>query len=203
MAVRHTALLAVVMVCVVLASAQTPIPDPGNSRSTPQPPVSSPQTPAPDPPPLPPDVKAPDPPSPPQYPSENPVTRTLKRLAPNCINSIFHACWSAPPQKPQPPQTDQSRGAASREVGEFYFERQKYQAAKSRFEEALDYNPGDAKAMFELAQTLEKLNHPDQAAERYKDCFDLQPDGPYAERARKTMDRLIARQNANSTPAKR
>lgn len=56
--------------------------------------------------------------------------------------------------------------------------------------------------MFELGQTLEKLKHPDQAAERYKDCFDLQPNGPYAARAQKAMNRLFARQNAASSLAK-
>ena len=202
MAVRHAApLLAVITVGVALTSAQNPTPNPGNSGSTPYPSVTSPQTPPPDPPPLPPDVKAPDPPSPPQDPTENPVTRTLKRLAPSCINAIFHACWSGPPEKPLPPQTDETRGAASREVGEYYFERKNYQAAESRFEESVNYNPADAKAMFELGQTLEKLRHPDQAAERYKDCFDLQPDGPYAARAQKAMNRLFAKQNAVSSPA--
>jgi hypothetical protein len=56
--------------------------------------------------------------------------------------------------------------------------------------------------MFELGQTLEKLNQPEQAAERYKDCFDLQPDGPYAARAQKAMNRLV-RQNAASALQKR
>lgn len=200
MAGRYAAALLAVIAGVTLVSAQ--IPNPGNSRSQ----AGTPPTPQalpPDPPPLPPDVKAPDPVSPAPDSTQNPVTRTLKKLAPNCINGIFHACWSARPQKPQPPQTDERKGAASRDVGEFYFEHKNYSAAKSRFQEALDYNPGDARAMFDLAQTLEKQNHADDAAEGYKACFELQPDGPYAERAQKAMGRLLAQQNASSKPPRR
>src|SRR5438045_3967873 len=94
------------------------VPNPGNSLPTSNT-SSSPQTGPPDPPPLPPDVKTPEAP-PPDTSPHNPVARTLKKLAPNCINAIFHACWSSPPQKPQPAQTDERKGAASRDVGEYY-----------------------------------------------------------------------------------
>jgi Tfp pilus assembly protein PilF len=122
--------------------------------------------------------------------SGNSVTRTLKRLAPNCINGIFHACWSSPPQKPQPPQTDERKGAKSREVAEFYVEHANYRAAESRFREALQYNPNDAKAVFELAECLEKLKRVDEAIAEYQLCIDEQPPNSYTERARKALQRL-------------
>lgn len=162
---------------------------------------SSSNKPAPPDPPLPPDVKAPDaPPSPIADSSGNPVTRTLKRLAPNCINAVFHACWSSPPQKPQPPQTDERKGAASREVGEFYMERANYHAAESRLREALAYNPADIRAMFDLAQSLEKLDQPDKAFQEYRSCVQLGPDGAFAARCRKGLDRISSRTSTARQP---
>ena len=178
-------LLILVLSAASLVGAQTP--NPGNSRSAA--PVVA-KKPDPDPPPLPPDVVAPDPPAPDATQNGNPVTRTLKKLAPNCINAIFHACWSSPPQKPQPSQTAERKGAASREVGEYYFSRGNYHAAESRFRETLDENPNDARAMFELAQCLEKMNHIDQALEEYRACAEQQSSSPYAERSSKAVQRL-------------
>jgi Tfp pilus assembly protein PilF len=86
------------------------------------------------------------------------------------MNAVFHACWSSPPQKSWPSQTAERKGVASREVAEFYLDRGNYHAAESRFREALEYNPNDARAMFELAQCLEKMNHTDAALEEYRSC---------------------------------
>ena len=183
---RHaSAILLFVLLALSLASGQTP--NPGNSSASLP---TAPKKPNPDPPPLPPDVVVPDPPPPDTTQSGNPVTRTLKRLAPNCINSIFHACWSSPPQKPQPLLTAERKGAVSREAAELYFDRGNYRAAESRFREALEYNPSDSKAMFELALCLEKMNHTDEALEEYRLCADQQPSSPYAERSSKAMQRL-------------
>ena len=152
-------------------------------------------------PPLPPDVKAPDaPPAPIADSSSNPVTRTLKRLAPNCINAVFHACWSSTPQRPQPPQTDERKGASSREVGEFYLERANYRAAESRFREALAYNPADTRAMFDLGQSLEKLDQADKAFQEYQSCVEVEPDGAYAPRCRKGLDRISSQASASRKP---
>lgn len=155
--------------------------------------------PLPDPPPLPPDVKTPDAP-PAEDSAGNPVTRTLKRLAPNCINAIFHACWSSTPAKPQPPQTDERKGAASREVGELYFEHGNYRGAESRFREALTYNPSDVKAMFEFAQALEKLNQTGEALQEYQHCADFQSGGAYTERCRKRMERISSTASISRNP---
>lgn len=177
-----------------LAKAQTP--NPGNSRGAAPPSAKKPD---PDPPPLPPDVVAPDPPAPDATQAGNPVSRTLRKLAPNCINGVFHACWSSPPQKPQPRQTAERKGSASREVAEYYFQRGNYRAAESRFREALDENPNDARAMFELAQCLEKMNHTDEAVEAYRSCAENQPSSPYAERSLKAVQRLTQTNSAATT----
>jgi len=179
------ALLSIALLAILPATGQTP--NPGNSQGSPP---TVPNKQKPDPPPLPPDVVAPDPAPPDATKNGNPVTRTLKKLAPNCINSIFHACWSAPPQKPQAPETSERKGNTSREAGEIYFERGNYHAAESRFREALEYNANDAKAMFELALCLEKMNHTDEALEEYRACAESQPSGKYAERSLRALERL-------------
>ena len=184
-----------VLAVVQIALAQTP--NPGNVPTASS--SKTPTKPAPDPPPLPPDVVGADPPTNTTQ-SGHAVTRTLKRLAPNCINGIFHACWSSPPQKRQPPQTDERKGTESREVAEFYLERGNYRAAESRFREALQYNPNDSKAVFELAQCLENLKHVDEAIAEYQVCIDEQSPNPYAERARNAVQRLEESSKVASPP---
>jgi Flp pilus assembly protein TadD len=89
-----------------------------------------------------------------------------------------------------PPQSDGRKGEASREVAEFYFAQRNYTAAESRFREALQFNPADAKAMFELAQTSEKLNRKDEALQEYRSCIEFDPRGAYAEKARRAIQRV-------------
>jgi len=186
MAARSTVVLLVVFVVIRCAAQQTPIPGSSESPANPRKPVSQPR---PEPPPLPPDVKTPDAP-PGETSSGHSVKRTLKKLAPNCINSIFHACWSSPPETPQPPQTEERKGAASRDVGEFYFDRGNYRAAESRFMEALRFNPNDPRAMYDFARSLQKLNQAPQAIKQYQACIDLEPAGIYADRSRKALEDL-------------
>ncbi len=90
----------------------------------------------------------------------------------------------------QPPQTDERKGAASRDVGEFYFDRGNYRAAESRFLQALDFNPHDARAMYDLARAFERLNQAPQAISEYQACIDLEPAGIYADRSRKALHDL-------------
>jgi len=184
-------LVVLILMEVMSTSAQTP--NPGNNGAIVP---ATPKKPDTVPPPLPPDVVAPDPPPPDDSQNGNPVARTLKRLAPNCINAIFHACWSSPPQKPRPTQTAERKGATSREVAEFYLERGNYHAAESRFREALEYNSNDARAMFGLAQCLEKMNHTDEALQEYRACAEQQPLSPYAERSLKAVERLTQTSSA-------
>src|SRR5437588_12042983 len=100
MAMRgHASAWLVVLILMEVMSTSAQTPNPGNNGAIVP---ATPKKPDTVPPPLPPDVVAPDPPPPDDSQNGNPVARTLKRLAPNCINAIFHACWSSPPQKPRP-----------------------------------------------------------------------------------------------------
>lgn len=85
---------------------------------------------------------------------------------------------------------DPHKAAKDIEVGDFYFKRQNYRAAESRYREALLYKPNDALATFRLASSLEKLDMPEAARKEYQRYLQILPHGPQAEDARKALDRL-------------
>jgi len=76
------------------------------------------------------------------------------------------------------------------EIGDFYLKRKNYRAAESRYREALYWKDNDAVATIRLAQVLEKLGQPDEAAEEYQSYLKILPHGPEAEEAKKALDRL-------------
>ena len=76
------------------------------------------------------------------------------------------------------------------EVGDFYFKRENYPAAISRYREALDNKPRDAEATYKLAAALEKSGDLKGAMEDYQQYLKILPHGPYAEKAEKGIDRL-------------
>lgn len=76
------------------------------------------------------------------------------------------------------------------EVGDYYYRRENYRAAVSRYEEALHYKPKDADATFKLAQAYEKLKKFDDAREYYSSYLSIIHDGKTAEEARKALERL-------------
>ena len=92
------------------------------------------------------------------------------------------------------------RGPPAGEVGEFYLERANYRAAESRFREALAYNPADIRARFDLGLSLEKLDQPEKAVQEYQSCVELEPDGAFAARCRKGLDRISSRASAARRP---
>ncbi len=85
---------------------------------------------------------------------------------------------------------DPHKAAKDVEVGDFYFKRKNYRAALDRYREALVWKNNDAIANFRMAQCLEKLNDPDQAAARYEEYLKILPHGPLAEEAKKAIERL-------------
>ena len=87
---------------------------------------------------------------------------------------------------------DPHRAAKDVEVGDFYYKRQNYRAAVSRYREALLYKPNDAVATFSLADALEKSGDLQQAAKNYKAYLKILPYGPKARDARKALERLHA-----------
>jgi tetratricopeptide (TPR) repeat protein len=76
------------------------------------------------------------------------------------------------------------------EVGDFYFKRENYSAAISRYREALENKPRDAEATYKLAAALEKSGDLKGAMEDYQQYLKILPKGPYAEKAEKGIDRL-------------
>lgn len=78
------------------------------------------------------------------------------------------------------------------EVGDYYYRRENYRAAASRYEEALVWKPKDADATFKLAQALEKLKLYDEARENYSDFLKIIHDGKQADEAKKALARMPA-----------
>jgi tetratricopeptide (TPR) repeat protein len=76
------------------------------------------------------------------------------------------------------------------EVGNFYFKRQNYRAALSRFCEALQYKPNDAVATFRIAESLEKFDDLAGAQAYYESYLKILPEGPFAREAKKALDRI-------------
>jgi tetratricopeptide (TPR) repeat protein len=87
---------------------------------------------------------------------------------------------------------DPHRAMKDVEVGDYYFHRGNYPAAKSRYEEALEYKPNDAIATFRLAESEEKLKLVDAARQHYEQYLKILPHGPFAEDAKKAIERLGA-----------
>ena len=83
------------------------------------------------------------------------------------------------------------------EIGDFYFKQKNYRAAESRYREALYYKQNDAIATLRLAECLEKLNQPEEAAQEYDKYLKTLPHGPEAERAQKAIAKLKAAAKPN------
>jgi tetratricopeptide (TPR) repeat protein len=76
------------------------------------------------------------------------------------------------------------------EVGDFYFKKENYKAAISRYQEALLWKPQDAEATYKLAEALEKSGDKAGAAENYRAYLKILPHGPYAQKAQSALSRL-------------
>ncbi|MBZ5630820.1 MAG: tetratricopeptide repeat protein [Acidobacteriia bacterium] len=84
------------------------------------------------------------------------------------------------------------------DVGDFYFKRNNYRAAESRYAEALEYMPNHAAATYKLAEAQEKLGKTVDARANYQKYLNILPKGEFAELARKALARLDAQ--AKSAP---
>ena len=143
-------------------------------------------------PPSPPDAPLPDLDSVPSpaAPTKSKAKRALDRLAPNCVDVVYHSCWSSPTGDPSR-LPEAARGAQrNREAGEIYYSNKNYKGSESRFREALRYEPADPVATFELAESLDKLGRRAEARDFYQIYLSILPDGPSATRAKKALKRL-------------
>lgn len=91
---------------------------------------------------------------------------------------------------------DPHRSVKDVEVGDFYFTRDNYRAAESRYQEALAFKDNNAEAMYKLALTEEKLNRPDEARKYYALYLKTLPNGEHADEVGKALARLGPAQNA-------
>jgi tetratricopeptide (TPR) repeat protein len=82
------------------------------------------------------------------------------------------------------------KAAKDVEVGDFYFKRKNYRAALARYQDALLWKNNHAEANFRMAQCLEKLDNPDEAAVHYQEYLKILPHGPLSGEARKALEKL-------------
>lgn len=93
---------------------------------------------------------------------------------------------------------DPHKAAKDVEVGDFYFKKKNYNAAESRYREALYYKDNDAVATYRLAVCLEKMDRDAEAVAEYESYLKILPYGPEAPDAKKAIERL----NAHAASAK-
>lgn len=76
------------------------------------------------------------------------------------------------------------------QVGTFYLKTGDYKGAYDRFVEAARVDPGNADAVFGLAESARHLNHRDEAIRNYRLYLTALPDGPRAKESRKALKEL-------------
>ncbi|MFI5089984.1 MAG: tetratricopeptide repeat protein [Terriglobales bacterium] len=76
------------------------------------------------------------------------------------------------------------------EIGDFYFKRENYRGALSRYCEALQYKPNDAIATFRIAEALEKLGDLAGARTYYETYLKILPGGQFAAQSKKALERI-------------
>jgi|SRR5450631_1609840 len=96
---------------------------------------------------------------------------------------------------------DPHKAAKDIEVGDFYYKRKNYHAARDRYKDALIYKPDDAVANFRLAECLEKTGNPEEALTHYQEYLRILPHGPLAPDAEKALERLKAGKTSASAAA--
>ncbi len=85
---------------------------------------------------------------------------------------------------------DPIKGAENVEAGDYYFGRQNYRAALSRYQEALENKPDDPAIQSRLGKVYEKLDEVAAAYEHFDASLILSPDGPGSKQAREALARL-------------
>lgn len=107
-------------------------------------------------------------------------------------------CAQQQPAKPAAPKDDPVRvlpsdsASKSVEIGDFYLRRRKYQAALSRFQDALKTDPHYAPAFRELGIVYEKMGQWKKSLDAYQKYLDELPSAKDAREA-KDIHKAIAR----------
>jgi tetratricopeptide (TPR) repeat protein len=99
---------------------------------------------------------------------------------------------SQPDAKPSPPALDPKLAAKDDKIGHFYLQTGDYAGAYSRYQEASQHDPGDAEAVFGLAEAARQLGKRDEAIQNYQLYIDAFPNGPRAKDIRKALKEMAA-----------
>jgi tetratricopeptide (TPR) repeat protein len=156
------------------------------AKTQPAPTATAPQPPSPDDAPIPDQgaIRVP-------YNSTSPIKRALRRLDPNCLDAIFHLCWSSPPtDDPIYKSYEKKRVAEDLEAGDAYMKRRNYRGAEFRYEDALQYEPENPEATFKLAESLQNLGRKAEACTQYTNYLNIEPSGAFSDRAKKGLQML-------------
>jgi len=94
---------------------------------------------------------------------------------------------SAEPAKPAKPGYSPYLASQDVDVGKFYKNKGKYDAAISRFDSAVKHDPGWAVPYELLGETYEKKDDPKRAIAEYRKYLEIKP---YAKDAKKIEDRI-------------
>ena len=78
------------------------------------------------------------------------------------------------------------------EIGDFYMESGNWRGAYERFIEANRSDPGNAEAVFGLAESSRRLSHMDEALRNYRLYLSALPNGPHAKEVRKALKEMGA-----------
>ncbi len=78
-------------------------------------------------------------------------------------------------------------------VGQLYMASDNYAGAYVRFKEATVVGPGNADAVFYLAEAARKTAHLDEAASNYKLYLDAEPKGKHSKDAKKALVELAGK----------
>lgn len=87
-------------------------------------------------------------------------------------------------------------GRKDTKVGEFYLHSGDYKGAYGRFVEATKVDPGNAQAVFDLAEAARHLNNRPEAVRNYQLYLSAVPDGPHSKDARKALKDLGVQPNS-------
>lgn len=88
------------------------------------------------------------------------------------------------------PEHDTQRAMKDDEVGKYYMDRGDWKGAYNRFKDAMAFEPKDAEAAFQLAETASKLKLTEEAVANYKRYLELDPDGPHVKPSLKALKTL-------------
>lgn len=99
---------------------------------------------------------------------------------------------SSAARAPQKLQLDPKLGRRDAQVGHFYLQTGDYKGAYDRFLEATQVDPGNADAVFGLADSARHLNMRDVALRNYQLYLEALPSGRYAKDARKALKEMGA-----------